>query len=285
MKCTLCIALAAIGFSFGGAAFSQEKGGKAPSSEALKEFEDKVQKQIQDRLAKEAAEKANAPVISPGVNVLVEFIEVQQADFAEWSLENPLPSNATPLRKAVQTWVKAGKGRLIEIGVVHARSGNRAKIESVTEIIYPTEYDPPEVPAAAAPVGAAKGGKGAAPPPAAIPAGRFPMTPPNPTAFETRNTGFTLEVDPVLGENGEIDLNLSPELVHQLKDGEVYETAIGDASLKVFMPTFSALKPTTQITLANGAYGLIAVGKLPPEKQSEDLEKPIVIMFVRADSL
>jgi len=40
------------------------------------------------------------------------------------------------------------------------------------------------------------------------------VTPTTPTAFETRNTGVTLEVEPVIGPDGyTIDLNLVPQVV------------------------------------------------------------------------
>jgi general secretion pathway protein D len=53
--------------------------------------------------------------------------------------------------------------------------------------------------------------------PAIIPLGNgsnVPVTPTTPTAFETRNTGVTLEVEPVVGPDGvTIDLNLVPQVV------------------------------------------------------------------------
>ncbi len=69
-----------------------------------------------------------------------------------------------------------------------SRSGERSKIEVIREFIYPTEYEPPELPNR-------------------IESGRFfdsttgeristtpstPATPAHPTAFETRNVGITL---------------------------------------------------------------------------------------------
>ena len=42
----------------------------------------------------------------------------------------------------------------------------------------------------------------------------FPVTPATPTGFETRDTGITLEVEPVVGPNKKfIELSLRPELV------------------------------------------------------------------------
>ena len=51
----------------------------------------------------------------------------------------------------------------------------------------------------------------------------FPVTPTTPTSFTTRNTGVTLEVEPVVGPDGyTIDLSLVPQVVefegfHQLR--------------------------------------------------------------------
>ena len=95
---------------------------------------------------------------------------------------------------------------------VTARSGQKATIEIIREFIYPTEYEPPELPnsvgqpaAASAAGGGIVGGGGG---------GSFPVTPATPTAFETRNTGVTLEIEPTIGENDfVIDLRFVPEIV------------------------------------------------------------------------
>ncbi|MFL6515612.1 MAG: Amuc_1098 family type IV pilus outer membrane protein, partial [Chthoniobacterales bacterium] len=83
------------------------------------------------------------------------------------------------------------------------KSGQRAVIEIVREFRYPTQFQPPQIPQT---VGSTNGTGGGA---AAI-----PVTPTTPTAFETRNTGVTLEVEPVVGPDGiTIDLNLVPQVV------------------------------------------------------------------------
>ena len=97
---------------------------------------------------------------------------------------------------------------LLSAPSVMARSGQRAKIEIIREFIYPTEYDPPEIPTNFGSLGGTFGTGGT------VTGGGFPVTPATPTAFETRNTGVTLEVDPVLGaDEFTIDLNLAPEVV------------------------------------------------------------------------
>src|SRR5438105_3519553 len=84
---------------------------------------------------------------------------------------------------------------------VTTKSGQRAVIEIVREFRYATQFSPPQVPTFSG------GGSGTTVAPAVV-------TPTTPTAFETRNTGVTLEVEPVVGPDGvTIDLNLVPQVV------------------------------------------------------------------------
>ncbi|MFM7605321.1 MAG: hypothetical protein ACKO8Z_08995, partial [Prosthecobacter sp.] len=87
---------------------------------------------------------------------------------------------------------------------VTTKSGVKATVEITREFIYPTEFDPPQLPQG----GGGGGGLGGGTPPPMI------ATPTTPTAFETRNTGVTLEAEPTVGPDGNtIELNLSPEVV------------------------------------------------------------------------
>lgn len=79
---------------------------------------------------------------------------------------------------------------------VTTKSGQRATIEIVREFKYPTEYNPPQVPTSGSGGGSI-----------------ITVTPTTPTAFEVRNTGVSLEVEPVVGPDGStIDLNLAPQV-------------------------------------------------------------------------
>ena len=91
---------------------------------------------------------------------------------------------------------------------VTTKSGQRATIEIIREFRYPTEFNPPQIPQTVGSTGGGSGVGGGG--------GRttIPITPTTPTAFETRNTGVTLEVEPVVGPDGAtIDLNLVPQVV------------------------------------------------------------------------
>src|SRR5256885_3277355 len=85
---------------------------------------------------------------------------------------------------------------------VTTKSGQRAVIEIVREFRYPTQFTAPQVPSITG------GGSGTGTVSISV------VTPTTPTAFETRNTGVTLEVEPVVGPDGvTIDLNLVPQVV------------------------------------------------------------------------
>ena len=118
----------------------------------------------------------------------------------------------------------------------------------------------------------------------------FPVTPATPTAFETRNTGVTLEVDPVLGaDEFTIDLNLAPEVVEF--DGFInYGSPISTASTnlltgapervivtdnRIEMPIFNVRKVTTQVTVWDGQT--VALGGLIRE-DIQDVEDKVPLM-------
>jgi len=95
---------------------------------------------------------------------------------------------------------------------VTTKSGQRAMIEIVREFRYPTEFQPPQIPQTVGAVRTDTGTVGSIIPLSG--GSNVPVTPTTPTHFETRNTGVTLEVEPVVGPDGvTIDLNLVPQVV------------------------------------------------------------------------
>lgn len=166
---------------------------------------------------------------------------------------------------------------LLSAPSVMARSGQRAKIEVIREFIYPTEYDPPEIPNEFGSTATLVPGQSQ---------GAFPVTPATPTAFETRNTGVTLEVDPVLGaDEFTIDLNLAPEVVEFdgfINYGSPIQTTASNplgftdtvviTENRIEMPVFNTRKVTTQVTIWDGQT--VALGGLIRE-DIQDVEDKI----------
>lgn len=170
---------------------------------------------------------------------------------------------------------------LLSAPSVLARSGQRAKVEVIREFIYPTEYDPPEIPNQIG-GGTTLGGGGGG-------VSSFPVTPATPAAFETRNTGVTLEVDPVIGgDDFTIDLNLSPEVV-EFEGFINYGSPINSSSIdalgngttieltenRIEMPIFSTRKVTTQVTIWDGQT--VALGGLIREDVQDVQDKVPVL--------
>jgi general secretion pathway protein D len=159
---------------------------------------------------------------------------------------------------------------------VTAKSGQKATIEIIREFIYPTEYEPPELPNSVGTTGTISTGVGGLFG-GGTQGGSFPVTPATPTAFETRNTGVTLEIEPTIGENDfVIDLRFVPEIVEFegfINYGSPIQTngtdALGNTVTTVItenrieMPVFSARRVNTSLTIYDGYT--VAVGGLMRE--------------------
>jgi general secretion pathway protein D len=159
---------------------------------------------------------------------------------------------------------------------VTAKSGQKATIEIIREFIYPTEYEPPELPNSVGTTGTISTGVGGVLG-GSQSSGSFPVTPATPTAFETRNTGVTLEIEPTIGENDfVIDLRFVPEIVEFegfINYGSPIQTngtdILGNTITTVItenrieMPVFSARRVNTALTIYDGYT--VAVGGLMRE--------------------
>jgi general secretion pathway protein D len=175
-----------------------------------------------------------------------------------------------------------------------ARSGQTSKIEVIQELIYPSEYEPPELPQQVGdPNGLGGGLLGAQP-------ALFPITPATPTAFEKRNVGVTLEVSPVVSADRRyIELALKPEMV--TFDGFVnYGTPITSGAIasplaavggggvvtnnpnaaditpnRILQPIFSVVRSDTSVTIADGAT-IVLGGMVEERMQNVEDQVPIL---------
>ena len=152
---------------------------------------------------------------------------------------------------------------LLSAPKVTTKSGQRAVIEIVREFRYPTQFQPPQIPQNFRGGDSGSGFNTGS----SVAAASFPVTPTTPTAFETRNTGVTLEVEPVVGPDGiTIDLNLVPQVVEFegfINYGSpiktVQPTLLGTVAQSVVLtenvinqPIFSARKVTTSVSVWDG---------------------------------
>src|SRR5262249_55536751 len=162
---------------------------------------------------------------------------------------------------------------------VTTKSGQRAVIEIVREFRYATQFTPPQVPSITG------GGSGTGTVSISV------VTPTTPTAFETRNTGVTLEVEPVVGADGvTIDLNLVPQVVEfegfvnygspifGINPNLVSGTTVPQILLTqnvINQPVFSTRKVTTNVSVWDGQTVVLG-GLMREDVQKTEDKTPIV---------
>jgi general secretion pathway protein D len=170
---------------------------------------------------------------------------------------------------------------------ITARSGEKALIEIIREFIYPTEYEPPELPNQVG--GGFGGGGGGLDGLVGGGGGMFPVTPATPTSFETRNTGVTLEIEPTIGGNDfVIDLRFAPDIVEfegfvnygspiqsPATDFLGNPTTVTITENRIEMPVFSSRRVSTALTIYDG-YTVAVGGLMREDVQMVEDKVPIL---------
>jgi general secretion pathway protein D len=170
---------------------------------------------------------------------------------------------------------------LLSAPKVTTKSGQRAIIEVVREFRYPKTYTQPQVPQIGSSTTVVNG---------VVP---VVVTPTTPQDWETRNTGVTLEVEPVVGGDATtIDLNLVPQVVefegfinYGSPINAVGVNTIGGAistSVPVLLtqnvinqPVFSTRKVTTSVSVWDGQTVVLG-GLMREDVQKTEDKTPII---------
>jgi len=224
------------------------------------------------------------------LRIQVEWIELTHEDFTAL-MENAdsqdakalKSSNDGPLRSKLKKMIEEDDAKIIDTAIVMARSGQRAKVESVREVTYPTEYIPAGIVEPDKQEGSPK--KDESESDDKEDQDKVSLLP-TPSNFETRNVGTTLEVDPVLGaDERTIDLSLSPEIVYHAGNEEYGVYVEGESEVVATMPNFYTMKVTTQVTMITGEYCFVGVqSPLEMEGGITDRERKVMV-FLKADVL
>ena len=210
------------------------------------------------------------------IRVQVEFIDVSHEQLTELLFGEKAPANDEEMRKQVAQLVKDGKASILETMLCIARSGQKATSEAIEEYIYPTEYEPAEMPEKVEIDGKQDGG-------ISLQGRRDLATGPTPTAFETRNLGSTLEIEPTLGvDNKIIDLRFLPEIVYHVGNEVWAEWKGQHGNSPIQMPKFYKVSVNTSVTLADGKPMLVAAVSPKDEQGKPDLTRKLMV-FVKAD--
>ncbi|MGV3660855.1 MAG: M56 family metallopeptidase [Prosthecobacter sp.] len=152
--------------------------------------------------------------------------------------------------------------RILSTPTVTTRNGQRAMVEIVRDLLYPTEFDPP------------------------VHAKANLFTPATPTAFESRPVGLRIDLQPQVVQDGVIELTTTPEITQFLgfveygspirsevtgPDGKVTETLV--TPNRIQQPVFHSMKTSTTVTMFDGQY--LVIGGLAEHKGGGlNIEKP-----------
>ena len=167
---------------------------------------------------------------------------------------------------------------------ITTKSGQRAVIEIVREFIYPQNFTPAQIPSLSSTT------TSTTILPTVVPVVVAPSTP---TDFTTRNTGVTLEVEPVVGTDGTtIDLNLVPQVV-EFEGFINYGSPISTVNPSLFglgtvinqsivltenvinQPIFSTRKINTSVTVQDGQTVVLG-GLMREDVQKTEDRTPII---------
>jgi Flp pilus assembly secretin CpaC len=208
------------------------------------------------------------------VRVRVEFIEMPHTSATKLLMEEKsVSADATALRMKLQGLVEKGEANVLETQVVMARSGQKATVESIHELIYPTEFNPVTFEQTKEDMEklVAKG---------------FTFNPATPSTFETRNVGNTLEVEPTISVEAKlIDIRIVPELMWHTGDRVWYDgkDSLGNP-FQLKMPDFYVVRLNTSMTCVDGQYFM--AGVLSPKNDKGELnQNRKVMVFVKCDIL
>lgn len=168
---------------------------------------------------------------------------------------------------------------------VIVRPGEKATFFSGRELIYPTEYDPPEVPNSAGNINDDWGGyEGFGD---RVPV--MPITPAHPSAFETRQLGtvFNVEVSGISDDKSIVEMTVVPEIVEfdgfinygtpilspvtsREKDAEENIIMVKSADNLILQPVFSTRRLTAPVRIATGSTLVIGALKKSTSITYED---------------
>ncbi len=181
--------------------------------------------------------------------------------------------DVTALTKLRDEWLAGKEGiKLLWCPAQGLDASTRVSTESITETIYPTEYEPPDgIPMEKKPE----------PTSALDKAVSIALRSSCPTAFETRNTGHTLEAvaHPVSAEKASWDVSLA------LEDVELAGmSTFGPEELFVKMPQFTSFRTGGLLRLKEGEWRLVSVMD-PPRGISPTASGKQFVTLVRIERM
>ncbi|MEJ6571206.1 MAG: hypothetical protein QNL01_03960 [Akkermansiaceae bacterium] len=210
------------------------------------------------------------PDITRNIRVQFEYIEMPLTTMSTLMDDKKATATDTALRIQVTELIKQGKAKIIQTQILTVPDRQKATSQSIRELLYPTEYEPAESAAAIH-----------------IPkdddtdekiAVKNTATGPTPTAFETRNTGETLEVEASIHSGAPyILMRYAPEIVTYTGNTIYAEWRDERGKADIVMPNFYTLRITGAITVANAKPTLLGTLSPKDDKGITDASRKILV--------
>jgi hypothetical protein len=207
--------------------------------------------------------------VPKNLRICVQFIEMPHTALTELMSGKAQPGHV--LHEKAMAMTKEGKAKVVESAMVIAPSGQRAKIDTIRELIYPTEYSPmPSLPPTPPPN-----------PTKPLPSPRFFYT--DPMNFETRDIGVSLDFEPTFfPDTSQIQIRFAVEIL-DLSHFHMFlklDDEWGKNSIQ--MPVFDTWRTNTDLSLQPGKFDLATtITPKPTEPVPATLRK--ILVFVRCD--
>lgn len=188
------------------------------------------------------------------LRVVTECIEVDAALASKIARGIDQVADASSVRRSLDALIASGEARLLDLSHAITTSGQRAHPKSINEIIYPVEFSRPQLPMkVTGPIG----------PDVDL------VVPVSASAFNMREVGFSVAVDPVIAAGGEsFEVTLRSERVTKVGD-----LSYGAGVSKNDQPLFETLDLSTAVSIANGTTVLAGIHSLETARASKAATK------------
>ncbi len=217
-----------------------------------------------------------APPAKPaGVLIEVQTFSMPRSLAVQTIFNQPASVSAEAIFKSTQDLVASKQATLVATSALSVISGNQAIVESILEFRYPSEYEEPQIPQSFGTNATVT--KVTKTTTVTEETTSFPQTPTTPTAFEVKNTGSTLQVEPMIDDsNSIITLNIAFQNVAHT--GMLKYKAAENSYVE--QPEFYTKKFTTNVVVKNG--GVVLLGTVEPDRRASKDTDMTEVAFLRA---
>ena len=220
-----------------GPSFSQETNKKPPVKATLEDFEE-----------------------PPSWDVTCEVFSLPLSEAAK--LKRAKETDAQDYAELLKR-VETDKATLEEFLMLRAREGQNTTAEEISEMIYATEYEPPELPNE---IGNLVDD---------IEKAKALVTPASPTSFDTKKVGSTFEVELTVDEENAVEVQCSLTFVSYLGN-----RTWGQEMAEAEMPKFGVQRIMTGLTITPDSPTLIGSISPPEALQPKKGERLVWLAYV-----